>query len=101
AARPRDQRRRPRTKEVNPVERVVLVVETNGAALDFVFSDVVAVEVEIERRLELAGMRAAAGELALAPARQEILVHGKQVPPRRDDTLGVGLDIGAARHEIE
>src|SRR6188768_3711420 len=63
AARPGDQRRRPRGEEVDPVERTLFLVEADRAVLDQVLADVIAVEVEIERRLELAGVGAAAGEL--------------------------------------
>ena len=71
------------------------------AALDLVLAHVVAVEVEVERRFQLAGVGAAAGELALPPARQELLVHGQQVPPRRQHAFGVGLEVRPAGDQIE
>src|SRR5207249_4551892 len=43
-------------EEIDPHEGVVFVVERDGAALDLVFADIVAVEVEVERSFQLAGV---------------------------------------------
>src|SRR5690242_790328 len=67
AARPRDECRGTGGKKIHPIERAVLFVEADDAALDLIFPHVVAVEVKIERRLEFARMRATAGKFALAP----------------------------------
>jgi hypothetical protein len=101
AARPRNDCGRASSKEIDPVEGAVFIVEADGAALDLVFADVIAVQIHVEGRFQFAGVGAAAGEFALAPAREEFLVHGQQVPPGGDDAFGVCLDIGAARDEIE
>ncbi len=101
AAGPRDDRGRPGAEEVDPGERAVLLVERDRAVLDLVLADVVAVEVEVQRGLELAGVRTAAGELALAPVGQELLVDGEQAPPADGDALGVGLEVGAAGDQVE
>ena len=71
------------------------------SALDLVLPHVVAIQVKIERGFEFAGVGAAARKFALAPARQERLVHGQQVPPRREDALGIGLQIRAPGDQIE
>src|SRR5438552_598650 len=81
AAGPGNDRRRPRREQVAPIEGAVFRVEADVAVFDLVLADVVAVEVQIKRGLELAGMGAAAGELALPPARQKLLVDRQQVPP--------------------
>src|SRR3954469_281668 len=73
AAGPGDERRGSRSKEINPVEGAVLFVEADGTASDLIFADVVAIQVQVKRRLELAGVGAAAGKLALPPAGQEFL----------------------------
>ena len=80
AARPGDHRRRTGGEQVDPVERVA-IVELDVAALDQVVANVVGVEIQVEGRLELAGVRTAAGELALPPPRQELLVDRQEVPP--------------------
>src|SRR5438045_3207292 len=54
AAGPGDERRRTGGKQIDPIERAVLFVEADGAALDLIFADVVAIEIEIERRFEFA-----------------------------------------------
>src|SRR5262249_22095556 len=100
-ARPRDERRRAVAEEVHVVERAVLLVEADGAVLDLVLADVVAVKVQVQRCFQFAGVGAAAGELALPPARQELLVHRQQVPPAAQDALGVGLQVGAAGNQVE
>src|SRR5262249_25315179 len=100
-ARPRDQRRRASGEQVDPVEWTLLSVEANDAALDQVTPYVVAIEVEVQRCLQLASMSATAGELALPPARQEALVNGQQVPPRSEDALGVRFQVGAASDQVE
>src|SRR5262249_32376152 len=101
AAGPRDQCRRPCAEEIDPVERTVLFIEADRAAPDLVLADVVSVKVKVERRFELAGMRAAAWELALSPTRQELLVDREEVPPADGDALGVGLEIRPPAHEVE
>lgn len=101
AARPRNDCGRPGGKEIDPVEGTVLLVEADGAALDLVFANVIAIQIHIERGFQFARMGAAAGEFALAPAREEFLVDGQEVPPGGDDALGVCFEIGAARDEIE
>src|SRR6266511_3821509 len=62
AARPRNERRRTRGKQIDPVEGAVLFVEADDSALDLVFPDVVAIKVKIERSFEFAGVGAAAGK---------------------------------------
>src|SRR2546430_11742729 len=57
------------------------------AAFDPVFAHVVAIQIKIQGGLQFAGVRAAAGKLALPPARQELFVHGEQVPPRAKDAF--------------
>src|SRR5258706_11532132 len=101
AAGPRNERCGTGRKQIDPIERAVLFVEADGAALDLVFADVVTIEVEVERSFEFAGVRAAAGKFTLTPAREKGLVHREQVPPSSENALGVGLKIGAARNEIE
>ena len=101
AARPRNDRGRTSGKEIDPIERAVLIVEADGAALDLVFPNVIAVQIHVERSFQFAGVRAAAGEFALAPAREEFLVHGQEVPPGGHNAFGICFDIGAARDEIE
>src|SRR6476661_3037841 len=92
AAGPGDERRRSGGEQVDPVEGTLLLIEADDAVLDLVLAHVVAVEIEIERRLELAGMSAAAGELALPPAGEEVLVDGQEVPPGGQDAFRVGLE---------
>src|SRR5689334_7007327 len=65
AAGPRDERGRPGLEQVHPVEGTLLLVKADGAVLDLVLAHVVAIQVEVERRFQLAGVGAAAGELAL------------------------------------
>src|SRR6478609_5675241 len=68
AAGPGDDCGRAGGEEVDPLERAGFLVEADDAALDQVLADVSAVEIEIHRRLQLARVRTAAGELALAPS---------------------------------
>src|SRR5262249_2541417 len=67
AAGPGDDRGGPGAEEVHPHKRVVFLVERDRPAVDLVLAHVVAVEIEVQRRLQLAGVRASAGELALPP----------------------------------
>ena len=98
---PGEHRGRPGGEAVDPVERAVLLVVGDRAVGDPVLAHVVGVEVHVDRRLELAGVRAAAREGALAPARQELRVDREQVRPLDRQALGVGLEVRAARDEIE
>src|SRR5262249_39965612 len=56
AARPRDERGRTRSKEIDPVKGAVLLVEADDVTLDSVLPHVVAVEIEIERRFQFASV---------------------------------------------
>src|SRR5262249_54425619 len=58
AAGPRCQRRRAVAEEVNIQEGTIFAIEADFAAFDLVFADVVAVQVEIERRFQLTGVGA-------------------------------------------
>src|SRR2546425_1082819 len=64
ATRPGNNRGRPCRKQIDPVEGAFLLVEADGAVLDLVLANVVAVEVQVERGFQLAGVGAAAGEFA-------------------------------------
>ena len=66
AARPRNDRRRAGGEQVDPVERAVFVVERDRAALDLVLADVVAVEIQVQRRFQLAGVRSSRRETCSA-----------------------------------
>lgn len=101
AARPRYHRGRTRREQVDPLERAVLIVETDRPALDLILADVVAIEVHVQRSFEFAGMGTAAGELALPPAGQEFLVDRQEVPPAGEDAFRIGFDIGTPGHEIK
>src|SRR5438105_471479 len=67
AAGPRDERRRSRRKEIDPVEGALLLIETRPLARDPLLPDVVAGQVKVDGGLELAGVAAAARKLALPP----------------------------------
>ena len=43
----------------------------------------------------------ASGKLALPPAGQEFLVHGQEVPPGGENAIGVCLQVGAPRGQVE
>src|SRR5262249_29901146 len=60
-ARPGNQRRRAVAEEIDVVERAVLLVEADDTALDEVLADVVAVQVQVQGRFQLAGVGTAAG----------------------------------------
>ena len=65
---PGDDRGGAGAEEVDPVEGAVLQVKAGVLRLDQVLPDVVAVQVEVEGCLQLAGVGAAAGDPAFAPA---------------------------------
>src|SRR5262245_29889789 len=60
AAGPRDERGRTSGEQIDPVERAVLFVEADDAALDLILPHAVAIKIEVKRRLQLAGVGAAA-----------------------------------------
>src|SRR5437762_2632458 len=101
AAGPGDQRRGTRGKQIDPIKRTILFVEADHAALYPVFAHVPAIQIKVERGLQFTGVRASAGKLALAPARQEFLVNREQTPPRAKDAFGVGLEVGAPGDQVE
>src|SRR5439155_15411032 len=65
AAGPGDQRGRSVAEQVDPVKRISLFVEADRTVVNQVLAHIVAVQVHIERSLQLASMGAAAGEFAL------------------------------------
>ena len=69
--------------------------------VDPVGADVIAFEVQVQRCLEFAGVGHAAGKGALTPAGQEVGIDCQQVPPRHQDALGIGLEVGPPGGEVE
>src|SRR5262249_37551160 len=88
-------------KQSDPHEGAVVVVERDIAALDQILADVVTVEIEVHRGLQLAGVGAAAGEFALPPAGHEVLIDGEKLPPGAADALRIGFQIRAARDQVQ
>src|SRR2546430_16926639 len=70
-ARPGNKRCGSGGKKIDPIELVVLGVETNFAALYQIDADIAAVEIHVERSFKFAGVCAAARELAFTPAGQK------------------------------
>lgn len=65
-------------EKIDPVERVVFLVETDDAALDQILADIAAIQVHVEAGFQLAGMTTSTGKFALATVREEFLVHGQK-----------------------
>src|SRR5579871_2820014 len=61
---------RPLTEQVHIIEWTFLFIEGDTAVLDLVLAHIVAIEIEIQQRLQLAGMGTATWKPALPPARE-------------------------------